>query len=290
MIGSAQSMGAVSIVNAIAGGKGATVAVGLRTRAKVKIDRVPGRWEVTLNGRQVWSTLAQQTVASALAFIGEDLAKHSGSVETSTEAPVGVGLKTSSSSSVAITLATLAAFGRQRYDSTKVLECAVSASLASKVSATGALDDAASCLLGGANFADNLGRRVLLSRRLREPLTVLVRIPPERSRRRTLDLDSVRKYSSVADEIFRLGHGGKIWNAMTLNGLLYSTIYGYDPLPSVMALEAGALGAGLSGTGPAVAAVFGDWGEPDQLEEDWSSGGASVIRTQTTDEGARIGN
>ncbi len=290
MIGSAWSVSAVSIVNAIAGGKGATVAVGLRTRARVKIDRVPGRWEATLNGRQVRSTLAKQTVASTLAFIGEDPAKHSGSVKTRTEAPVGVGLKTSSSSSVAITLATLAAFGRQRYDETKVLGCSVSASLASKVSATGALDDAASCLLGGANFADNLGRRVLSSRRLGKPLTVLVRIPPERSRRRALGLDSVRKYSGVAGEIFRLGHGGKIWNAMTLNGLLYSTIYGYDPLPSVMALEAGALGAGLSGTGPAVAAVFGDRGEPDQLEEDWSLGGARVIRTQTTDEGARIGN
>lgn len=290
MIGSAESVGAVSIVNAVAGGRGATVAVGLRTKAKVKIDRVPGSWEVTLNGRRVRSTLAQHVIAIILDSIGEDPSKHSGSVQTRTEAPVGVGLKTSSSSSVAIALATLAALGRRRYEDAEVLDCSVSASLASQVSQTGALDDAASCLLGGANFADNLGRRVLSSRRLGSPLTVLVRIPPEKSRRRTVDLDSVRKYSAVADYLFRLGQGGKIWNAMTLNGVLYSTIYGYNHIPSIMALQAGALGSGLSGTGPAVAAVFGDQGEPAQLEKDWSFDGARVIRTETTDEGARIGN
>ncbi|MDE1853145.1 MAG: shikimate kinase [Thaumarchaeota archaeon] len=279
-------MGAVSVVNAIASGRGATVAVRLRTRARVEVEQSPGEWDVALNGRFVGSTLAQETVAKTMLAIGLDPSRHSGSVETTTEAPVGVGLKTSSSSSVAISMATLAAFGRQRYAPHDILGYSVSASLASGVSATGALDDAASCLMGGANFTDNLSRKVLSSQRLGKPLTVLIRVPQGRSRRKKVSLRSVRTFSKEADEIFRLGKRGKVWNAMTLNGFLYCSIYGYDPLPATQALEAGALGAGLSGTGPAVAAVFGEQGEPDRLEEAWSDGGANVIVTQTTDEGA----
>jgi shikimate kinase len=288
LIGKAQAMGAVSLVNAIAAGKGATVAVRLPTSAIVKVERTPGEWEFSLNGKNIESPLAQKTIANTLLSIGEDPAKHSGSVETTSEAPIGVGLKTSSSSSVAISIATLAAFGRRRYSSTNVLNSSVSASLSSKASLTGALDDAASCLNGGANFADNFANRVLSSRKLGRPMTVLVRVPRGPSKRNGVSLKSVRRFAKEADEIFRLSERGKMWSAMTLNGLLYSSIYGYDPMPALLALEAGAVGAGLSGTGPAIAAIFDAMGEPDRLAEAWSEGDAEVIRTQTTDEGARI--
>jgi len=48
---------------------------------------------------------------------------------------------------------------------------------------------------------------------------------------------------------------GEYWAAMTINGILYSTVLGFDPSIALEALSAGAMAAGLSGTGPAVAAV-----------------------------------
>jgi len=48
---------------------------------------------------------------------------------------------------------------------------------------------------------------------------------------------------------------GHVWDALTLNGLAVASILGEDPRPALSAIEAGALGAGLSGKGPSVAAV-----------------------------------
>jgi len=48
---------------------------------------------------------------------------------------------------------------------------------------------------------------------------------------------------------------GRVWDALTLNGLAFSSVLGEDPRPAISAIEAGALGAGLSGKGPAVVAV-----------------------------------
>src|SRR5208283_3144449 len=48
---------------------------------------------------------------------------------------------------------------------------------------------------------------------------------------------------------------GKVWEALTLNGLIYSSALGYNPTIAVDALSAGAVAAGLCGKGPAVTAV-----------------------------------
>jgi shikimate kinase len=55
--------------------------------------------------------------------------------------------------------------------------------------------------------------------------------------------------------VFNQALNGYYWEALTLNGLLYSSILGYDNRPAIDALEAGAVASGLSGKGPAVVAV-----------------------------------
>jgi shikimate kinase len=290
MMGQAKTMGAISVVNAIACGKGGTLAVNLPTFANVEVKEKRGGWLVSLNDKRLNSSLAVQTVRLAIRKLGEDPGGYSGSINTKTSVPIGVGLKTSSSSSTAIALATFSAFGKNSYEVEDVLECSVSASLAARASVTGALDDAASCLLGGANFADNSTRRILSSIRLGDPMTVLIRVPPVRSRRALIGLDYVKKFSNIAESIFTMGRDGSIWKAMTLNGLLYCSIYGYQPSDSLEALEEGALGASLSGTGPAVAAVLDSHDSSVKLAEIWKKGGAKVIRTETTDGSATIGS
>ena len=281
-------MGAISVVNAIACGKGTTLAVKLPTRAKVVIDERRGRWRTSLNGRKTRSPLMVESVRRAIRVLGRDPSGYSGAIEVSVSAPLGVGLKTSSSSSVAAVLATFSAFGRNSFEERDVLGCSTSASLVAGVSVTGALDDAASCLLGGVNFADNSKGRLLLSARLGRRMAVLVRVPRVKSRRAMVSPRYVRRFSKVAESIFAAGREGMIWKAMVLNGLLYSSIYGYPSTDALQALGADAVGAGLSGTGPAVAAVFDREGDSERLRPIWTKGNAEVIRTETSDGGARI--
>ncbi len=167
-----------------------------------------------------------------------------------------MGLKTSSSSSSAIALAVFAALGQKAFDPQKIMICSVDASLASGASVTGAMDDSASCLLGGINMADNLGRKIERSKLFDKPLKVVIKVPNTPSKRASVDVAEVRKLGKVAEVLYRMSMEGDLWRAMTLNGALYSGIYGYDSRAALLAVEHGALGASLSGTGPATAAVF----------------------------------
>src|SRR3989442_1817827 len=80
---------------------------------------------------------------------------------------------------------------------------------------------------------------------------------------------------------------------MRVNWLLCSPIRGYAPGPAMGALRAGALGAGLSGRGPAVAAVFDRRSRGvAKLLDSWRADGGRVIVTETNNrrgERSRIG-
>ncbi len=292
----AKTFGAVSIINAIASGRGATASVNFSTEAEVELEESKGAWEVSVNG-EAWSQgsqgLAVETVARAIRSLGKDPAAFSGRILTKSAIPVGVGLKTSSSSSTAIALAVYGALGRRRrrrFEPKKVLDCSVEASLASGASVTGALDDAAGCLLGGINLTDNVARKIVSSKRFKKRLRVVVMVPKVRSKRQTVTPEFIRRFGDLTDVLFEMSLKGEYWKAMVLNGMVYSSILKYDPSPALRAVELGALGAGLSGTGPSVAAVF----DPSQqteigaLKRDWSADGSVVIQTETNNEHGRI--
>jgi shikimate kinase len=284
------TFGAISIVNAIASGRGATAGVKLSTEAEVELEDSKGDWQVTVNGRRWSPGLAIETARRAIRSAGKDPDAFSGEVRTTSAIPVGVGLKTSSSSSTAIALAVQAAVGQGAFDLKKVLDCSVDASLASGASVTGALDDAAGCLLGGINMTDNLERKVIRSKPVDKGLKVVIIVPQIKSTRRTVDPEFIRKFGRLADLFFEMSLRGEHWEAMLLNGMAYSSILKYDPFPALRAVELGALGAGLSGTGPSVAAVFDPSrrDEIDALTKDWASDGGMVIGTETNNEQGRV--
>jgi len=286
----AQTFGAVSIVNAIASGKGATASVKLATEAEVELENSRGEWVVVVNGKKSESRLAVETVRRAIKIANKDPDAFSGIVKTSSSVPIGVGLKTSSSSSTAIALAVFAALGQKAFDPKKVLDCSVEASLASGASITGALDDAAACLLGGVNMTDNLARKVLSSKLFDKRLKVVILVPKAKSRRESVDPQFIRKFANLIDLFFEMSLKGDYWRAMVLNGMAYSSILKYDPYPALRAVELGAMGAGLSGTGPAVAAVFDPSKQSaiDALTKDWAAEGGSVIETETNNEHGRL--
>ena len=293
MSGAGKAFGAVSIVNALAGGKGATVGVALETDARVELEKARGNWRVKINGESAESRLAVESVSSVLRSCGESPREYSGTISTRSDIPIGVGLKSSSSSSAAVALATSAALGKE-LSMRRIMLCSAEASLKAGVSITGAFDDVAGCLLGGLNLTDNNRRRVVRSTPLRQRFRVLIMVPePSRGRKR-IDMVSVRKFSSLATAAFEMSLRGDVWTAMTMNGLLYSTILGFDPSPAMGALRAGALGAGLSGRGPAVAAVFDRRNRQGvgRLLDSWQADGGRVIVTETNNqrgERSRVG-
>lgn len=290
MKGKGTVFGAVTIVNAIAGGKGVTASVRLQTEAIAELESKPGRWTFMVNKKETDSKLSLETVGLVFKAAGKDINGFSGTIQTNSDLPIGVGLKTSSSSSSAIALAVLAALGQKAFDPQKVMNISVEASLASGTSVTGAMDDAASCLLGGLNLVDNLGRKVERSQLFKKTLKVIIKIPEIKSRRSVTDVKYMKAFGKLTDVFYRMSLDGDMWRAMTLNGTLYSGILGYDPKPALQAIEHGALGASLSGTGPSTAAVF----EPNmtneikELHEAWTQDGSRVIETETNNEHGRI--
>jgi shikimate kinase len=75
---------------------------------------------------------------------------------------------------------------------------------------------------------------------------------------------------------------------MTLNGFAYCAALGLPFEPLLMALEAGAEGVSLSGTGPAYAALIGKE-DMNALEAAWRLLGGRVIRTKTNNKKATKG-
>jgi shikimate kinase len=65
-------------------------------------------------------------------------------------------------------------------------------------------------------------------------------------------LQTMKPLVQVAYEQALAGH---VWEALSLNGLIYSSAQGYNPQIAIDALTAGAIAAGLCGKGPAVTAV-----------------------------------
>jgi shikimate kinase len=80
---------------------------------------------------------------------------------------------------------------------------------------------------------------------------------------------------------------GNYWTSLTLNGLIYSKAFGYDISPVRKALGAGALAAGLSGKGPAIAAIVPDSRVPRVLSA-WNRLSGKVIQTSLNFQKARV--
>lgn len=254
LIGRAVAYGAVTIINAISCGLGAALGVGLRTEARVKLTNEPGRIEGRILSDPSESTvLIEKVVGRVLKHFGLD-SQYGAYVETTSNIPIARGLKSSSVAANAITLATASAIGVEIDDMTAI-NMGVDASIEAGVTVTGAFDDACASYLGNIVVTDNFERRILRVFEPEEDYVILIHVPPRKVYTAKSD---VRRMRIIADEIkalHRLALSGDYWLAMTLNGLAYSAVLGYDASIAVDALAAGAVAAGLSGKGPAVAAV-----------------------------------
>ncbi|MHB8585114.1 MAG: shikimate kinase [Thermoplasmatota archaeon] len=275
----------MSVVNALAIGKGASLAIDLAVEATVVLrdDRREIRVQIEPEADED-PRLAEETVRRVFDRLGH--LEAGADVLTRSDAPASMGLKTSSAAANAIAAAANAAC--QRYDgealpSKDLLPVAIDAALAAKVTITGAYDDASASARGGLCVTDN-GARQLLARHELEPMAVLLWLPKAKVRKVDAGRHDLRSIAAA----MRLAHEAAVrgaWiDAMTVNGLAYGSTYGVDFEVYRRAVAAGALAVSVSGTGPAIAAVA----KPDAaaaVERAWtalSQGSIPIRQTQTS--------
>ena len=240
--------GAVSIVNAIATGKGATLGISLNVESTIESTQGNG---IVFENKE--SNLSSRLIKSVIekAVPKNELEKSKLRISLKSEIPSGYGLKSSSAISSVISLACAKLF-RPEINDLEVLRHGVEASLESKVSITGAFDDACACYFGGFVVTDNHNMKLVKSEKAPEDISAVIFIP--RSRKRG-NVKNLKILGRVFEQAWSLANNSDYWNAMLLNGLATSAILNSDPRILTDLIEAGALGASVSGNGPSIAAV-----------------------------------
>ncbi|MBI5145884.1 MAG: shikimate kinase [Thaumarchaeota archaeon] len=240
--------GAVSIVNAIATGKGSTLGIAAKVEATIKASEGHGI-EIEVDNRNMSSRLINKVIEYVVPK--KDLEKNKIQISLNSEIPTGYGLKSSSAISSVVSLACNKMF-RSKFSDSQVLIPGVEASIATKVSITGAYDDACACYFGGTIVTDNYKRRIIKMQKTPTNLVAVVFVPKSRKRGNVKNLKNIK---DVFEKAWNFAKDGDYWNAMVLNGLATSTILNSDPKIISNLIENGALGASVSGNGPAIAAI-----------------------------------
>lgn len=274
------------MVNAIATGRGAAFGLELRVRANCELTDRPGEIVGRVVGEPSESARLIEICARKVLEHFRLGRIHGARVETRSEVPIAAGLSSSSAAANAAVLATFAALGRKPKPKL-ALNLGIDAAFEAGVTITGAFDDAAASFFGQGVVTDNLKRRVLRRFKLDPKLDVLVYVPPAKFHTSRINMNRVkplRKFVEIAhDQAMR----GNVFGALTLNGLLYSSVLAHDRTIAPDALRAGALAAGLTGTGPAVIAIARQKNTGD-IKRAWRGRPGKVIITKPAVKGARI--
>ena len=240
--------GAISLVNAIAIKKGATLGIALKVEATVEANSGKGIILQSKN-KSLSSRLINKTVEKIVSK--KDLEQNKIVITLDSEIPTGYGLKSSSAISSAVALACAKIF-KSKFTDKQILLAGVDASIESKVSITGAYDDACSCYYGGFNVTDNAKKKRIHFEKGPTNLVVVIFIPKNRKRG---NLKNLKPLSSVFEKAWELARKANYWEAMIINGLTTASILNSDPEIITSLIQKGALGASVSGNGPAVAAI-----------------------------------
>ncbi|MEO2200522.1 MAG: shikimate kinase [Nitrosopumilus sp.] len=240
--------GAVSIVSAIASKKGATLGISLKVEAIVETTEGKGII-IQSENKSLSSRLINKTIEKIVSK--KDLEKNKITITLTSEIPTGYGLKSSSAISSVVALACAKIFKPKLTDK-QILLAGVDASIETKVSITGAYDDACSCYYGGFNVTDNGKRNRIQFEKIPSNLSAVIFIPKNRKRG---NLKRLKILSPIFNNAWELANEKRYWEAMTVNGLATSSILNSDPKIIVDLIDKGALGASVSGNGPSIAAI-----------------------------------
>ncbi len=255
--------GAVTIINATATGTGCSLAAGDGVEATWTWHDEPGlsfEAKPPVDDRLARAVFAEIRERRADAPVGANVA-------TTSPVPASRGLKTSSGAAAAMTRAALLALDGREPDPWIVVDAAVDACIAAQVTLTGAFDDQVAVTVGGCHLTENANRRVLAALAV-QPWEVAVWVPDAHIPKSGVAGVDTAPIAARVENAISAAQAGDLPLALTLNGAAFTDLYQGAGLPVSsepvrVAMAAGALGAGLSGTGPAVAALFAAGHRPD---------------------------
>jgi len=240
--------GAVSMVNAIAIGKGSTL--GIDTFVEATLIKKEGTGiHITSENKTISSRLINKVIDN---MIPKKILENTRlELDFRSNIPTGYGLKSSSAISTAVVLSCAKAFGKQMSDE-EILKMGAKTSIQTKVSITGAYDDACACYFGGFNVTDNLKMKLLHREVGPKELQAVIFLPKSRKRG---NLKRLKEFKNVFERSWELAKGSDYWNAGILNGIATTSILNSDPNLIMRLMEKGALCATISGNGPSIIAI-----------------------------------
>jgi shikimate kinase len=267
--------GAISIVNAVATGFGS--AMGISLKVKVEINSKKGSGMIFQKGGG--SVMIKKIIYVILP--SRYLNNNQLLINIDSEIPSGMGLKSSSAVSNAVALACKSLLNKEINDDF-VLNSAIDASLYAKTTITGAYDDSAACYYGGFVTTDNYKRKILKREDSPNGINSVIYLPNNKKRG---DITRLKLLSDIYLEAFQLAYSGQYWKAMTLNGVLTSSLISNSYNITRICLENGALAASISGNGPAIAAIIQD-GKVQKIKSILSNLDGRVIISRTNNQKA----
>ncbi len=249
MIGRAESYGAITVVNAIPSGRGSTIGIDLRTTAE--FEPVGRGLDVKIVGHDPTDDRLARICAENM-HIALGRPCH-GLLRIDSEIPTSRGLKSSSSAANAICLAIARAYSSDM-DEMDIIRIGCESSIEAGVSITGAFDDACGCHFGGIVSTDNLRMVVEAMLPYVGDHGVLIHVPERMITKKSLNVEDFRSRWQEFDEMV-LGCMADPFRTLTKNGRIVAEILGLDDSLAQRAIDAGALAAGVTGTGPAIAII-----------------------------------
>src|SRR5438093_3172447 len=240
--------GAVSIVNAVATGFGSAMGISLQVTAEIISKKGSGIIFQKSGGQVMIKKIIHYILPSN--FINNNQLI----INIDSEIPSGMGLKSPSAVSNAVALACKSLVSNEINDDF-VLNSAIDASWYSITTITGAYDDSTACYYGGFVTTDNYKRKILKRENSPTDISVVLYLPNNKKRG---DVTRLKLLSDIYLEAFQLAYSGQYWKAMTLNGVLTSSLISNSYNITRICLENGALAASISGNGPAIAAVVNE--------------------------------
>jgi shikimate kinase len=176
---------------------------------------------------------------------------------------------------------------QKEVDDLTIVNLGVEGAIEAKVTITGAFDDACASYFGGIVITDNFKRRIVKRFKVPENLKVLFHIPKTKVYTSSIEVEKLKNVSPLVEIAYKEALKGNFWQALTLNGLIYSLALGYNPSIALDALTAGAVAAGLCGKGPAVTVVVAE-DKVDQVKEALMKYEGEVVETEINHQKAKI--
>lgn len=255
MHGVGRATGAITIVNALPLRRGSALGIDLGVEAEVLTDD-PGYGPGTTEFRPEHSgSPIVRTVLEAAArrFLPPNAVVRR--LVLASDVPVGCGLKSSSAVAGAVARAVANAAGAAP-STVEVAQLVSRASRESGVSATGAFDDALACLRPGVVVTDNEADRLLREQNVPDDLKVALWIPPTRHPPAPSLLARFAREADTARPAVERALAGDWPAAMEVNSELVERVMRlpYGELRGACRRN-GAIASGVSGLGPAFAAL-----------------------------------